>query len=88
MDYHKFVKIPGASYEPEIFHALGIRTKGLYFIVYKSGKVVITGIKHKSMMRKNYQSYASRNGNYVVVILATMCEGWPPFMIPPPVSGQ
>ena len=50
VDYNKFVKIPGASYEPEIFHALCIRTKGLYFIVYKSGKVVITGIKNQSMI--------------------------------------
>ena len=38
-------------YEPEMYHTFGIRKNGLYFIVYKSSKVVITGIKNQKMIK-------------------------------------
>ena len=50
VNYLEMAKFSGAVYEPEICHALGIRQNGLYFIVYKSGKVVITGIKNQKMI--------------------------------------
>ena len=31
VNYSKIAKLPGAIYEPEIFHALGIKKCGLYF---------------------------------------------------------
>ena len=40
--YFKMMKLPGATYEPEIYHALN--TKRVHFTVYMTGKVVITGI--------------------------------------------
>ena len=43
--YSEMVKLPGATYEPEIYHALNIKRNRVHFTVYKSGKVVITGIK-------------------------------------------
>ena len=46
VDYYKLAhNIPGASYEPELFHPVCIRREKLHFIVFHSGKVLITGIK-------------------------------------------
>lgn len=36
--------LDGSYYEPEIFHALKIRKGKLHFIIYKTGKIIITGI--------------------------------------------
>ena len=50
VNYSEFSKLSGAVYEPEIYHAVGIRRNGVYFIVYKTGKAVITGIKNSKML--------------------------------------
>ena len=50
VNYSELSKLSGAVYEPEIYHAVGIRRNGVYFIVYKTGKVVITGIKNSRML--------------------------------------
>ena len=50
VNYSELSKLSGAVYEPEIYHAVGIRRNGVYFIVYKTGKVVITGIKNSKML--------------------------------------
>ena len=44
VEYTKIVKIPGAVYEPEVFHAVCIKRHGVHFTVYRSGKVIITGL--------------------------------------------
>ena len=38
------IKQPGATYKPEIYHALNIKRKRVHFTVCMTGKVVITGI--------------------------------------------
>ena len=40
VDYCKIVQWMQGSYEPEIFHAVG-----LHYTIYKSGKTIVTGIK-------------------------------------------
>ena len=44
-DYRKIAKTMKGLYEPEIFHAVRFIKDGIHYIVYKSGKVAITGIK-------------------------------------------
>ena len=44
-DYRKIAEYMRGSYEPEIYHAVRFIKDGIHYIVYKSGKVVITGIK-------------------------------------------
>ena len=44
VNYFKMMKLPAATYEPEIYHALNIKRKRVHFTVCRSGKVVITGI--------------------------------------------
>ena len=44
VNYFKMMKLPGATYKPEIYHALNIKRKRVHFTVYRTGKVVITGI--------------------------------------------
>ena len=44
VNYFKMRKLPGATYEPEIYHTLNIKRKRVHFTVYRTGKVVITGI--------------------------------------------
>ena len=43
--YSEIVGMLGGAHEPEIFHAATLKRGRINFIVYKSGKVVITGIK-------------------------------------------
>ena len=38
------MNLPGATYEPEIYYALNIKRKRVHFTVYRTGKVVISGI--------------------------------------------
>ena len=45
VDYLKIVKYLNGQLEPEIFHAVNIKRGKIHFIVYKTGKVIITGIK-------------------------------------------
>ena len=44
-DYKKIVQYCRGSYEPEIYHAARFIKEGVHYTVYKSGKVIITGIK-------------------------------------------
>ena len=44
-DYRKIAEYMRGSYEPKIYHAVRFIKDGIHYIVYKSGKVVITGIK-------------------------------------------
>ena len=46
VNYKKLVQTMNASYEPEIYHACILKKDGMCFTIYKSGKVVITGIKN------------------------------------------
>ena len=45
VNYRKLLKYPGMSYEPELFHAPMLKKDCINFIIFQSGKVVITGIK-------------------------------------------
>ena len=45
VDYFNIVKYLNGLLEPEIFHAVTIKRGKVHFIVYKSGKVIITGIR-------------------------------------------
>ena len=44
-DYKRIAQYSQGSYEPEIFHAARFIKEGVHYTVYKSGKVIITGIK-------------------------------------------
>lgn len=44
VDYGKLLEL-GYSYEPCLFHAPILQRRGLSFIVYQSGKVIVTGLK-------------------------------------------
>ena len=46
VDYTQLVRTMNATYEPEIFHACILKRDGMSFTIYKSGKVVITGIRN------------------------------------------
>ena len=46
VNYEHLVKTMRATYEPEIYHACIFKRGRMSFTVYKSGKVVITGIKN------------------------------------------
>ena len=48
--YSHLLQLPGAIYEPEIYHALSIKRGGVYFIVYTNRKVVITGVKSEKIL--------------------------------------
>ena len=37
-------------YKPEIFHAVRFIREGIHYTVYKSGKVIITGIKSEKYL--------------------------------------
>ena len=43
--YKDLVEAMGAMYEPELFHAAMLRRGNVHFIVFATGKVVMTGIK-------------------------------------------
>ena len=45
VEYEKIVWQSHGSYKPEIFHTIGFIREGIHYTVYKSGKVIITGIK-------------------------------------------
>ena len=45
VEYWKIVQQLQELYEPEIFHAVGFIREGIHHTVYKSGKVIVTGIK-------------------------------------------
>ena len=45
VEYCKIVQQFQGSYKMEIFHAVGLIKEGIHYIVYKSGKVIITGMK-------------------------------------------
>ncbi len=45
VDMRQLVDCTGALYEPEIFTAATLRRQGVCFLVFKSGSVVITGMK-------------------------------------------
>ena len=45
LDYRKIAEYTKGSYEPEIFHGLRFIKEGLHYTLYKSGRVVVTGIK-------------------------------------------
>ena len=45
VEYWKIVQQLQGSYELEIFHAVGFIREGMHYMVYKSGKVIVTGIK-------------------------------------------
>ena len=47
---YKLTKMMGGSYEPEIFQALEIKRGGICFLIYKSGKVIITGIANEQLL--------------------------------------
>ena len=47
VNYYKLLEYPGTSYEPELFHALMLKKNCINFIIFQSGKVVITGIKEE-----------------------------------------
>lgn len=53
VDYCKIVKYMNGKLEPEIFHAVTIKRGKVHFIVYKSGKIIITGIKRECDLRKS-----------------------------------
>ena len=48
VDYSILVKELDFSYEPEIFHAPSLKCGGVNFTIFKTGKIIITGIKSKS----------------------------------------
>ena len=48
IDYTVLVKELNFSYEPEIFHAPSLKCNGINFTIFKTGKIIITGIKSKA----------------------------------------
>ena len=46
VNYTSLVENLGAQYEPECYHACILKRNGMTFNIYKSGKVIITGIKN------------------------------------------
>lgn len=51
-DYQSLVKHLGAKYEPEIYHAVSIKRGSIHFTIYKSGKIIVTGIKNATLLDK------------------------------------
>ena len=45
LDFRKIAQYTKGSYEPEIYHGLRFIKEGLHYTLYKSGKVIVTGIK-------------------------------------------
>lgn len=46
VDYYRLVgEMPGVEWHPELFHAPMLKRDGISYIIYQSGKTVITGIK-------------------------------------------
>ena len=45
VNYVSLVQNCGAQYEPECYHACILKKNNMTFIIYESGKVIITGIK-------------------------------------------
>lgn len=46
INYYKLCEtVPCVTYEPELFHACMLRKASIHFIVYHTGKVIMTGIK-------------------------------------------
>uniref|UniRef100_T1K5A5 TATA-box-binding protein n=1 Tax=Tetranychus urticae TaxID=32264 RepID=T1K5A5_TETUR len=46
-DYEALLRHPGSSYEPELFPGIHLKLdeSKVVFIIFKSGKVIITGLK-------------------------------------------
>jgi len=42
--YHNIINSIECTYEPEIFHGITLRRQHLHFIVFRTGKILITGI--------------------------------------------
>uniref|UniRef100_A0A158P4P3 TATA-box-binding protein n=1 Tax=Tetranychus urticae TaxID=32264 RepID=A0A158P4P3_TETUR len=47
-DYQKLILHPGATYEPELFPGINLKldNSNVTFIIFRSGKVIITGLKN------------------------------------------
>ena len=50
VEYWKIVQQLHGSYEPEIFCAIRFISEGIHYTVYKSGKVIVTGIKSEKRL--------------------------------------
>ena len=50
IDYCKMQKAINGSLEPELFHALRVHRGKTHFIIYNSGKVIITGITDSKVL--------------------------------------
>ena len=50
VDYVKMAKAINTSLEPELFHALRVHRDKVHFIIYSTGKVIITGITSKNVL--------------------------------------
>ena len=46
---------PYCSYEPDLFPGLVLRTTTLVFLIFRSGKVVITGAKNREQITKTFR---------------------------------
>ena len=51
VNYVKMSKAINITHEPELFHALRIHKDKVHFIIYSTGKVVITGITSNSVLQ-------------------------------------
>ena len=50
INYNEIVKDLGAEYNPELFHAALLKKGKVNFTVFRSGKVVITGVKTNAIL--------------------------------------
>uniref|UniRef100_T1K3X7 TATA-box-binding protein n=1 Tax=Tetranychus urticae TaxID=32264 RepID=T1K3X7_TETUR len=52
-DYKKLLQHPGSSYEPEIFPGIHLKLdkSKVIYIIFRTGKVIITGLKDLSSIR-------------------------------------
>ena len=50
MEYWKIVQQLQGSYELKIIHAVGFIREGIHYTVYKSGKIIVTGIKSEKRL--------------------------------------
>ena len=50
VEYWKIVQQLQGPYEPEVFHAVGFIREGIHYTLYKSGKVIIIGIKSEKRL--------------------------------------
>lgn len=49
INYDNVIELLQGTYHPEIFHGVEIRRQNVCFLVYSSGKVIITGMRHKDL---------------------------------------